>query len=142
MIRITMLTALAAAGLMAVPGAASEDRPAPPTKGEVKLAQLLAGRTAGEPLTCVRTTPSENIQVINDTALVVGRGRTIYVNVPRDPGLLDDDDFLLIRRYNGSSLCRLDWIESRDRFGGFYNGNVLLNDFVPYTRAQTGSDEG
>jgi len=139
---IYTIAALAALTMLSAPGAAQKDTPAQPSKSEIKLAKLLEGRVAGEPQSCVRTMPSENINVIDGTALVVGRGKTIYVNVPRDPDSLDDDDILVIRRHNGSQLCRLDWIETRDRFGGFYSGNVMLGDFVPYTRAEKGSGEG
>lgn len=131
---IKTIAALAALTMLSAPGAAQQDAAAQPSKGEIKLAKLLEGRVAGEPQSCVRTLPSENINVIDGTALVVGRGRTIYVNVPRDPGSLDDDDILVIRKFSGSQLCRLDWIETRDRLGYFYNGNVMLGDFVPYTR--------
>ncbi len=142
MIRINAIAALAAASILASPAIAQQDTPDEPTKGEVKLAKLLKGRIAGEPRSCVRTLPSENIQVIDGTALVVGRGNTIYVNIPRDPESLDDSDVLIIRKHSGSSLCRLDWIETRDRFGGFYTGNVMLTDFVPYTRPKADPDQG
>lgn len=136
MTRNNLLTALVTASMLAAPAAANEDAAAAPTKGEVKLAKLLEGRVAGEPRSCVRSLPSERIEVIDGTALVVGRGNTIYVNIPHDPESLDDSDVLVIRRTNGTSLCRLDWIETHDRFGGFYTGNVMLSDFVPYTRAK------
>ncbi len=139
---IKTIAALAALTMLSAPAAAQQDAAAEPSKGDIKLAKLLEGRVAGEPQSCVRTMPSENINVIDGTALVVGRGRTIYVNVPQYPTSLDDDDILVIRRYNGSQLCRLDWIETRDRFGGFYSGNVMLNDFVPYTRVENRADEG
>ena len=141
MILTRQIAALAALTMLAVPAAAQDDAPAEPSKGDIKLAKLLEGREAGEPRSCVRTLPSENIQVIDGTALVVGRGRTIYVNIPQDPESLDDDDILVIRKHNGTNLCRLDWIETRDRVGGFYSGNVMLNDFVPYTRVETDSCE-
>lgn len=134
--------ALAALTILAAPAAAQEDTGTTPSKGEIKLAKLLEGRVAGEPQSCVRTLPSENINVIDGTALVVGRGNTIYVNVPLYPESLDDDDVLVLRRFSGSQLCRMDQIETRDRLGGFYNGNVMLNEFIPFTRVEDLSDEG
>lgn len=136
MIRIGKIVSLAALTMLATPAAAQDEAPAEPSKGEIRLAKLLEGREAGEPRSCVRTLPSESIQIIDGTALVVGRGRTIYVNIPQYPESLDDDDILVIRKHNGTNLCRLDWIEMRDRSGGFYSGNVMLNDFVPYTRVE------
>lgn len=129
-----MITVLAGASLLAGPLAAAAPAAPQMTKGEAKLAKLLEGRVAGEPQRCARTSPSANIEIIDDTALVVGRGRTIYVNVPHDPGSLDDNDVLVMRKLNANELCRLDSVETRDRSGWFYSGNVFLNDFVPYTR--------
>lgn len=134
--------ALAALTMLAAPAAAQEDTAPAPSKGDIKLAKLLEGRVAGAPQSCVRTLPSDNINVIDGTALVVGRGNTIYVNVPQYPQSLDDDDVLVVRKFSGSQLCRMDQIETRDRFGGFYSGNVMLNDFIPFTRVKDRSDEG
>lgn len=139
MIRLKLIAALAATTLLAGPAIAADDAAPVMSKGEVKLAKLLEGRVAGEPQSCARTLPSGNINVIEGTALVVGRGRTIYVNVPHDPDSLDDDDILVIRKHNASQLCRLDWVETRDQTGYFYSGNILLNDFVPYTRIEAAS---
>lgn len=137
---IKLISAFAAAAIFAAPAIASDHDGSAPTKGEIKLAKLLEGRVAGEPQRCVRTMRNQNLQVIDGTALVIGRGRTIYVNIPRDPVVLDDDDILVIRHSSGSSLCRLDWVESHEQYGHFYSGNILLNDFVPYTRVETGSE--
>ena len=104
------------------------------TKGEEKLAKLLEGREPGEPQSCVTTfRSSENLRVIDGTALVYGRGRTIYVNVPARPETLDDRDLLVIRKF-GSTLCRTDMVTTADRINGFYTGNIFLGDFVPYRR--------
>lgn len=140
MIRSTMIAALAAASMLAAPAMAAQDSQPTRTKGEQELAKLLEGRVAGEPQRCVRTLSSDNFNVIDGTAIVIGRGRTIYVNIPRDPTSLDDSDVLVIRKQSGSHLCRLDWVETRERFGGFYNGNIMLSDFVPYTRAEDGAE--
>ena len=73
--------------------------------------------------------------MIDGTALVYGRGRTIYVNVTRDPDDIDDDDILVSRRY-GSQICKMDIVTTIDRFSGFYSGKDFLEDFVPYTRVK------
>ena len=104
------------------------------TKGEEKLAKLLEGREPGEPQNCVNSfRGSENLRIIDGTALVYGRGRTIYVNVPAHPETLDDGDLLVIRKL-GSQLCRTDMVTTADRLAGFYTGNIFLGHFVPYTR--------
>ncbi len=106
------------------------------TKGEARLAKLLEGRVAGEPLRCIRTLPSQRFQTIDRTAYVYGSGNTIYVQRTRDPEAIDDDDALVSRRFNASSICRLDVMTTIDQVLGFFTGAVFFEDFVPYTRVK------
>ena len=129
--RIFLSAALAAGVMAALPVGASEAR----DEGQAELARLLEGRVAGEPQSCVRTMPSTQLRIIEGTAIVVGRGNTIYVNVPRDPDALDDGDALKIRK-TSNSLCRTDIVTTFDRSGGFYTGNIFLGDFVPYKKIE------
>ena len=123
------LAAVASLALVAGPSVAGER-----LSGDQKLAKLLEGRVAGEPRSCINTRVNSESQVIDGTALVYGRGRTIWVNVPANARDLDDRDALLVRQY-GASLCRQDIVTTFDPSGGFFTGNVFLGDFVPYTRA-------
>ena len=66
-------------------------------------------------------------------AIVYKDGRTIYVNRTANPETLDWDDVLVIQRFTGSQLCKLDRVTTVDRTGGFFSGVVFLSDFVPYT---------
>ncbi|MDC0886452.1 hypothetical protein OAS19_01490 [Altererythrobacter sp.] len=129
---------LSAVALIAMSGtpAMAEDPDAPLTKGEQKLAKMLEGREAGEPQSCIRARPVRKFTVIDRTAIVYRIGRTMYVNVPRNAGSLDDSDALVFRRF-GSQVCKTDIVTSIDRFNGFYTGNVFLGDFVPYTKIET-----
>lgn len=106
------------------------------TKGEEKLARLLEGRVAGEPRDCINDFRSTRMQTIDETAYVYGRGKTIYVQRTRDPGDIDRDDVLVIRRFGSTQLCRLDFITTVDRFSGFFTGGVQFDQFVPYTRVE------
>jgi hypothetical protein len=123
------LAAIAGLTLVAGPSVAGER-----LSGDAKLAKLLEGRVAGQPRNCINTRVNMDSQVIDKTAVVYGRGRTIWVNVPSNARDLDDSDALLIRQH-GSELCRQDIVTTFDPSGGFYTGNVFLSDFVPYTRA-------
>lgn len=106
------------------------------TKGEQELAELLEGRVAGEPQRCIRMTPTERMHVIDDTAYVYGRGRTIYVQRTRHPDQIDDNDTLVSRRFSASQLCKLDTMTTIDAHNGFFTGVVFFEDFVPYTRVE------
>jgi hypothetical protein len=121
--------------LVSAPAAIAKQR----ETGEEKLAKLLEGRVAGEPENCISEWQSRNMRVIDGTALVYGRGDTIYVNRTRNPQDIDRHDLLVFYRF-GSQLCRLDRVTTTDRISGFYTGNIFLTDFVPYTRVK--KDEG
>ncbi|MBU7573761.1 MAG: hypothetical protein KAF64_10435 [Hydrogenophaga sp.] len=114
-------------------------RAAAPTKGEARLAKMLEGRVAGEPLSCIRNMPSQRMQTIDGVAYVYGSGNTIYVQRTRSPEAIDDNDTLVVTRTNGTQLCRFDIATTIDRFNGFFTGAVLFEDFVPYTRAAKGT---
>lgn len=126
------LMSLLPLSLMAVTADAS-----PRQTGEQRLAKMLEGRTAGAPVDCVRTLPNTDMTVIDGTAIVIKRGRTLYVNRTRDPSSLDEGDGLLLRRFgDASQLCSVDTMTTFDRVSHFYTGNVFLSEFVPYTKAK------
>jgi hypothetical protein len=151
-VRAALLTALALTAI--APGAAplaAQDQPdvqteaeaAAPSEGEARLARMLEGRVAGDPVRCIRTLPSQRMETIERTAYVYGSGQTIYVQRTRNPDQISTGDALITNRFNGSQLCRLDQVTTVDRVLGFFTGAVFFEDFVPYTRAKTeGSDEG
>lgn len=108
----------------------------PMTKGEQRLAKLLEGRVAGEPVRCIRTFPSLRMQTINGTAYVYGQGNTIYVQRTRNPESINDNDALVSSRFSATELCRLDVMTTVDRVTGIFTGAVFFEDFVPYTRVK------
>lgn len=139
------LVAAASLGLLAAPAIAGDEQdteePAEMTEGEEELAKLLEGRVAGEPQSCIRNHSGQRMRIIDKTAYVFGRGRTIYVQRTRHPEKIDDNDTLVMQLW-GSQICRLDQITTIDRFSGFFSGVVFFEDFIPYTRASNeGSDE-
>ncbi len=124
------LATLAAVTVAAGPSLARE-RPT----GDQQLAKLLEGRVAGESRSCINTFTNRDSRVIDGTAVVYGRGRTIWVNVPANADDLDDRDAMLIRLHGGSQLCRQDIVTTFDTSSGMFTGTVFLREFVPYTRA-------
>lgn len=134
-----IIPALAALAFVAAPALAdnhqADDKPEM-NKGEKKLAKLLEGRVAGEAKSCIRDRPVRSFQVIDGTAIVYRIGSTIWVNRTKNPDSLDDNDALVFRRY-GSQICSTDIVSTIDRLGGFYTGNVFLDKFVPYRKAES-----
>jgi hypothetical protein len=101
---------------------------------------MLEGRVAGEPQTCIRTMPTQQMTTIEGTAYVYGRGNTIYVQRTQNPETIDRSDALVIQRFNGTLLCRQDLATTVDPVVGFFTGVVQFEDFIPYTRVD--ADEG
>lgn len=127
-----MMSAAALTGLALT--ATADARPR--LTGEGELARMLDGRVAGRPISCLTHSQTRDIQVIDRTALVYGSGRTIYVNRTSLPRQLDSDD-ILVTKLHSSQLCRNEVVRLHDRSSNMYNGFVLLEDFVPYTRVAT-----
>ncbi len=131
---------LAAVALLANQPALADEQEATETvemtKGEERLAGLLEGRVAGEPQRCIRTRLNDQVTVIDKTAIVYGRGKTIYVQRTRNPNRIDDHDVLVTRRFNATQVCRLDIVKTVDRLNGFFTGAMFYEDFVPYTRVE------
>jgi hypothetical protein len=123
------LVAFGMASVVSVPVAARER-----LTGEQKLAKMLEGRVAGEPVSCVDTYRNRQSQIVEGAAVVYGSGRTIWVNRTENPRDLDRWDAMLTKQF-GTRLCRQDIVTTFDTATGMYTGNIFLTDFVPYTRA-------
>ena len=141
------LLAAASVSLLAAPAiadeeSASDETQVEQTKGDKRLAKLLEGRVAGEPTSCIRSRPNDRVQVIDDTAIVYGRGKTIYVNRTSRPKSIDDSDTMVIRRFSSAQLCRSDIITIVDRTSGIFTGTIFLSEFVPYTRTEANAANG
>lgn len=134
--------AIARGDLEADVTAAPEDEAPAPTKGEQRLAKLLEGRVAGEPVRCISAFRNVQMQAIDGTAYVYGSGNQIWVQRTRNPADIDSNDILVNDRREASQLCRLDIASTIDRNTGFFTGAVFFEDFVPYTRVKPGSGSG
>ena len=120
----------AAAGVVAAPLAARSRM-----SGEERLAKLIEGRVAGKPADCIFTPGNRNLTIIDNTAIVYKAGGKVWVNRTAHPEDIDDNDVLVIKRFDGSRLCRQDQITLADRFTGMFSGVIFLTDFVPYEKA-------
>ena len=125
---------LALAGLALVAAPAVEARSK--LSGQEELGKLLEGRVAGEGKSCLSTFRTDNLRIIDKTALVYRDGATLWVNVPKNADTLDDDDIIVTRVF-GSQLCKQDIVHTYERSGFFMNGIIALGDFVPYRRAES-----
>jgi len=115
------------------PGEASESA-TEMSEGEKRLAKLLEGRVAGDPQRCIRALPTPPMTVIDETAIVYGRGSTIYVQRTTTPEAIDRSDVFSVRQFQASRLCKQDMVTTSERISGIFTGNVMLEEFIPYTR--------
>ena len=106
--------------------------------GEERLAKLLEGRVAGEPVSCIDTHRIRSSRIIDRTAIVYElSGGQLYVNRPEaGASSLDRFDVMVTRQF-ASRLCDVDVVELVDSGGRMTTGLVFLGDFVPYARPQT-----
>ena len=111
----------------------SADKPTRLQKSEARLAELLKGRTAGEPLSCIPEFKTSRVEVLEGVAMVYGTGNIIYVAKPDRPDTVQWDDIMVVKR-TGGQLCNTDIVRTIDRTNGFTTGVVFLTKFVPYTK--------
>jgi hypothetical protein len=130
-----LATILSGAALALGPTAASATGSGHNDAGEARLARMIEGRTAGEPVSCINTARSNKMEVIDGVAVVYDAGRTIYVARPTDPRMLGRNDALVLDRFSPVRLCVQEPMKTIDRIDGFQTGVVFLKDFVPYTKA-------
>ena len=131
MIRLlaTALTATGLAACMGQPMVADRD-----PRGEARLAQALAGKVAGQPITCLPNYRTHQMEVIDRDTIVYRDGRTSYVQhtnghcYPNGRG----GGYYLVTRQFGSSLCRGDIAQVVDSASRTFAGSCSFNEFIPY----------
>jgi hypothetical protein len=101
---------------------------------DARLAKILAGRTAGEPVNCIPLRNIRSSEIIDKTAIVYTTNNgTIYVNRPNGASFLDDDQIMVNKVYT-SQLCSIDIVNLIDRSTRFTDGSISLEKFTPYPR--------
>lgn len=107
-------------------------------KAEARLAKILEGRVAGEPVDCLPLFNIRSSEIIDGTAIVYRTsGNKLYVNRPTIGARSLDRDDILVTRTSTSQLCSIDAVRLLDSTSRFYTGFVGLGEFVPYTKVDT-----
>ncbi len=125
----TFAISAAIAAMALTAPASAQDRE---ERAQQAFAELVEGRTAGEPQSCISTFSSNRLRVEENVGLVYERGDTIWVARTTNPRSLDRWDVPVIQRYS-SRLCTTDVTRTIDRSSGMFSGVLFLDDFVPYT---------
>ena len=131
-LRIRTLAVAATAALMA--GASSV--PAKPNNHDAatqKLANALAGRTAGAPVSCISDRARMN--VLDDWTILYRDRGTVYVQKPRGGCHGLSNSMSLIRnQFVSTRLCRGDINRVVDLRTGFGTGACVFSEFIPYRK--------
>lgn len=119
---------LTATALLVLGGCSSS----PPPAGPGGIPQL-AGRTAGQPQSCVSIHRDENLTVADSRTVLYGSGKTVWLNHLRTecPGMNRMN--ILVTEPHGSQYCSGDMVRSLDPVSKVPGPTCILGDFVPYS---------
>ncbi|HEX6741502.1 MAG TPA: hypothetical protein VF079_06885 [Sphingomicrobium sp.] len=98
--------------------------------------QLLAGKVAGPPLSCLPTFHQDDMVVIDDSTVAFRQGSSrVYVNHMQGGCTNLGGGYALVTKQFGSAqLCRGDIGQVVDLTNHFTVGSCVFGDFIPYTR--------
>ena len=105
-------------------------------QAQKELAEALAGRVPGKPVSCLPSYRSDNMQVIDDWTILFRDGRTVYVQNPRGgcSGIGSHRNVLVTRLFGTNQLCSGDISHLIDPSTGIGGGACVFSEFVPYTK--------
>ena len=105
---------------------------------EARLAALLAGRAAGQPVSCISQTRDQRVHTVDHLAPVYDNGATRYVNRFDATGCQQlTTDTIAISRTPTQRLCEGDIIELQTTPApSIPVGSCTLGKFTPYAKAR------
>ena len=119
---------------LALAGCATQ--PPAPTRtaqAQAELNQLIAGKSAGTPFTCLQHYRSDDMVRIDESTVAFKQGRRVYVNhLIGACSNLDSSFYALVTKSSGTGLCRGDIAYVTDVSTGTIVGSCAIGDFVPY----------
>ena len=128
-----LLTAAILAGCAAAPP------PGPvvlDARQQARMAQLLDGKVAGQPQSCLPSWRTHNMVAIDDSTLIFQEspGR-VWVQKPKNPcNMVGMGPYALVTRDSIGQLCNGDIAQVVDTMSGTNVGSCVMGDFVPYVR--------
>lgn len=118
--------------------ASSEAREARWAKEDARLEKALAGKTAGQPVSCIRlrdTRGTESFDNDKNTILFKVSRKLVYRTDTNGSckRVGSGGDALITRSFTGDQLCRGDIAQSASlTTHGFPTGSCAMGEFVPY----------
>ena len=129
---IPLVIVAAIAGCTAVPPQAAMPDP----KAQARAAQLLGGKIAGRPQSCLPNWRTHDMVAIDDNTLIFREspGR-VWLQKPQNPcNMIGMGPYALVTRGSTGQLCRGDIAQVVDTMSGTNVGSCVMGDFVPYVR--------
>jgi hypothetical protein len=127
---------LIGAGLAAC--ATQPPRPTRTLRAQQQYDQLLAGKAAGAPMSCLPSYRSNDMVTIDDNTIAFKDGSSrVYINHMQGgcSNLSAGPYALVTRSFGGAGLCRGDIAQVVDTLSHMTVGSCVFGDFVPYARA-------
>lgn len=115
-------------------------QPTRTAEGQREFQQLLSGKVAQRPLSCLPHYASGDMQIIDDETIAFKNGsRRVYVAHMQGgcSNLSTGHNALVTRQYGSAELCRGDIAHVVDTLNGITVGSCVFGDFVPYVRPGT-----
>jgi len=122
--------------LVACTTTAAQQQPMRSAQSQQQYDQLLAGKVAGAPLSCLPGFRSQDMVVIDERTVAFRDGSSrVYVNhMQGGCSNLGGPYALVTRTFGGGQLCRGDIGQVVDLTNHFTVGSCVFGDFVPYVR--------
>lgn len=132
-LRTSVLTAISAAAVLAGTASVVAQQNSHPEASQ-KLANALAGRTAGQPANCINE--RSKMQIIDDGTIIFRDRDIIWVQKPHGGCHGLSNGMSLIRDSFGTTrICSGDINQIIDVRTGFGTGACTYSEFVPYRKA-------
>ena len=112
------------------------EQPIRSVKAQKEYDQLLAGKVAGAPVSCLPSFNQNDMVVIDERTVAFrqGSGRVWVNHMQGGCSNLGGSYALVTRTFGSAQLCRGDIGQVVDLTNHFTVGSCVFGDFVPYTK--------
>lgn len=130
-----ILLSIAAAALAGCSYAPPPAAPPLSAKAQAQLGQLLAGKVAGQPQSCLPLQGANDMIVIDEYTIAYRDGvNRVWINKPQGGCRGLGRGYALVTQRTTSTLCSGEIGQVIDPTSGVTLGSCVLSEFTPYTR--------
>jgi Family of unknown function (DUF6491) len=140
-VKMRVISALIASAVLASCTTGPQPPPMRTAQKQQEYQQLLVGKVAQAPVSCLPHYRSGDMRVIDDQTIAFrdGTNRTYVAHMQGGCSNLSSGHYALVTRQFGSAdLCRGDIAQVVDTLNRFPVGSCVFGDFVPYVRPGRG----